>query len=168
MPRTKFRKGFAKHPIVVQNRMDCFGGHEYGMITQMVLAREIRWPKDPIKGMKFLLHKVPGFHRQWTVTHANSGLDILGYGNWGDSEEEAKQLTAERLNGMAEAINWLLPKNHLYGPAVELQMIALSRKNNQPWGNKDLDPQTYIQKPFISEQNLERVNNEMNYLRRRK
>lgn len=142
MPRTKFRKGFKLHPIIVMNRLDCFGGHEYGMRTQMVLAREIKWTPKPWKGEVFLIHKVPGRHRLWTISHADSGTDLIGWQDWPESEAEAKVVAASILRTLKR------PNKH---HVTEKQMIALSRKSGTPWGGKKEDPMSVIQKNFISE-----------------
>lgn len=168
MPRTKFRKGFKWYPIIVMDRLDCFDGYELGMKIQSVYAREIKWPKDPLKGTSFLLHKVPGFHRKWTVTHADSGLDILGYARWSDSEEEAKQDGADRIHVIGTLMKWLLSRNHLKAPAVELQMIRDMRNNGNKHGYGDMEPSSYIQKSFIHDDSIKFVSKEMNYLRREK
>lgn len=157
MPRTKYRKGFSPQPIIALRRLDCFGGFEYGMVTQLVSAREIVWPHAPLNGEGFLLHKVPGHYNSWTITHKNSGLSIMEGGAGFPSEKEAKREGQKRIRVIGDVIVYLLTHKHIYSPTTEKQMISLSRKVERNWGGIALDPTEYIQKEFITEEQMKLI-----------
>ena len=133
MPRTKHSKGFSRHPVIVMDRDDCFGGAVLGLKTKLVNAREITWPNGLLKGQVFLLHKVPGTLSKWQVSHRDTGLALLVQP--APTMQEAMSWASSQLLEWGRQYHQILNNEvPLHSPVTERQMIEISERKERDWG----------------------------------